>query len=74
MQPELWKKIQDVCDKLSKVTYENLTKIIRLESTGSSTAAKSVEALPAEEIAGDPLELYRLEEEQKAPNVPGFKK
>ncbi len=43
MQPELWKKIQDICDKLSKVTYENLTKIIRLESTGSSTAAQKLD-------------------------------
>lgn len=43
MLPEQWKKIQDVCDKLSKVTYENLTKIIRLESTGSSTAAQKLD-------------------------------
>ena len=43
MQPDLWKKIQDICDKLSKVTYENLTKIIRLESTGSSTAAQKLD-------------------------------
>ncbi len=43
MLPEQWKKIQDTCDKLSKVTYENLTKIIRLESTGSSTAAQKLD-------------------------------
>ena len=43
MLPEQWKKIQDICDKLSKVTYENLTKIIRLESTGSSTAAQKLD-------------------------------
>jgi len=43
MQPDLWQKIQDICDKLSKVTYENLTKIIRLESTGSSTAAQKLD-------------------------------
>ena len=43
MQPELWKKIQDICDKLSKVTYENLTKIIRLEATGSSSAAQKLD-------------------------------
>ena len=43
MLPEQWKKIQDICHKLSKVTYENLTKIIRLESTGSSTAAQKLD-------------------------------
>jgi len=43
MQPDLWKKIQDICDKLSKVTYENLTKIIRLEATGSSSAAQKLD-------------------------------
>ena len=43
MLPEQWKKIQDICDKLSKVTYENLTKIIRLESTGSSSAAQKLD-------------------------------
>ena len=43
MQPDLWKKIQEICDKLSKVTYENLTKIIRLEATGSSTAAQKLD-------------------------------
>ena len=43
MLPEQWKKITDVCDRLSKVTYENLTKIIRLESTGSSTAAQKLD-------------------------------
>lgn len=43
MLPEQWKKIQDICDRLSKVTYENLTKIIRLESTGSSSAAQKLD-------------------------------
>ncbi len=43
MLPEQWKKITDICDRLSKVTYENLTKIIRLESTGSSTAAQRLD-------------------------------
>lgn len=43
MQPELFSKIQDICNKLSKVTYENLTKIIRLEKTGSSTAARQLD-------------------------------
>ena len=43
MLPEQWKEIQDICDKLSKVTYENLTKIIRLESTGSSSAAQKLD-------------------------------
>lgn len=43
MTPEQWKKINDICDRLSKVTYENLTKIIRLEQTGSSTAAQKLD-------------------------------
>lgn len=43
MLPEQWKKIQNICDRLSKVTYENLTKIIRLESTGSSSAAQKLD-------------------------------
>ncbi len=43
MTPDMWKKIQDICDRLSKVTYENLTKIIRLESTGSSSAAQKLD-------------------------------
>ncbi|WP_298771113.1 hypothetical protein [uncultured Fibrobacter sp.] len=43
MQQELWEKIKVICDRLSKVTYENLTKIIRLEATGSSTAAQKLD-------------------------------
>lgn len=43
MQQEQWDKIKDICDRLSKVTYENLTKIIRLESTGSSSAAQKLD-------------------------------
>jgi len=43
MQEEQWKKINELCDKLSKVTYENLTKIIRLDQTGSSTAAQKLD-------------------------------
>ena len=43
MLPEQWKEIKDICDRLSKVTYENLTKIIRLESTGSSSAAQKLD-------------------------------
>lgn len=43
MQQEQWKKINDLCDKLSKVTYENLTKIIRLNKTGSSSAAQKLD-------------------------------
>ncbi|MCF0223432.1 MAG: hypothetical protein HUK20_04120 [Fibrobacter sp.] len=43
MQEELWVKIRELCDKLSKVTYENLTKIIRLDKTGSSSAAQKLD-------------------------------
>jgi len=43
MTPEQWKKITELCDRLSKVTYENLTKIIRLEQTGSSSAAQKLD-------------------------------
>ena len=43
MEPATWQKILDLCDKLSNVTYENLTKIIRLESTGSATAARNLD-------------------------------
>ncbi len=43
MQEDQWKKINELCDKLSKVTYENLTKIIRLNQTGSSTAAQKLD-------------------------------
>lgn len=43
MTPEQWKQINELCDKLSKVTYENLTKIIRLNKTGSSSAAQKLD-------------------------------
>lgn len=43
MEPALWQKILDLCNRLSHVTYENLTKIIRLESTGSATAARNLD-------------------------------
>ena len=43
MEPATWQKILDLCDKLSHVTYENLTKIIRLESTGSASAARNLD-------------------------------
>lgn len=43
MQPEDWKKVTELCDRLSNVTYENLTKIIRLEKTGSATGARNLD-------------------------------
>ena len=43
MEPATWQKIIDLCNRLSHVTYENLTKIIRLESTGSATAARNLD-------------------------------
>jgi hypothetical protein len=43
MEPATWQKILDLCNRLSHVTYENLTKIIRLESTGSATAARNLD-------------------------------
>ena len=43
MQEEQWNKILELCNKLSKVTYENLTKIIRLDQTGSSSAAQKLD-------------------------------
>lgn len=43
MQKDQWEKINELCDKLSKVTYENLTKIIRLNKTGSSSAAQKLD-------------------------------
>ena len=43
MEPATWQKILDLCNRLSNVTYENLTKIIRLESTGSATAARNLD-------------------------------
>ena len=43
MDAALWKKVVDLANRLSNVTYENLTKIIRLESTGSATAARNLD-------------------------------
>ena len=43
MESATWQKILDLCNRLSNVTYENLTKIIRLESTGSATAARNLD-------------------------------
>ena len=37
MTPENMKKVVDLCNQISNITYENLTKIIRLEQTGSAT-------------------------------------
>lgn len=43
MDSSTWQKIQDLCDKLSNVTYENLTKIIRLNVTGSASLARNLD-------------------------------
>ena len=43
MDASTWQKILDLCNKLSNVTYENLTKIIRLEQTGSATGARNLD-------------------------------
>ncbi|MCF0225053.1 MAG: hypothetical protein HUK20_12355 [Fibrobacter sp.] len=43
MEAETWKKVCEICDRLSTVTYENLTKIIRLEQTGSSSSAQKLD-------------------------------
>lgn len=43
MDAVAWQKILDLCDKLSNVTYENLTKIIRLDATGSATGARNLD-------------------------------
>ena len=43
MDASTWQKILDLCEKLSNVTYENLTKIIRLEQTGSATGARNLD-------------------------------
>lgn len=39
-----------MCNKLSNVTYENLTKIIRLEQTGSATSARNLDDSDQNEI------------------------
>lgn len=43
MQQEIQQKIREICDKLSNVTYENLTKIIRLEKSGEANAARNLD-------------------------------
>jgi len=43
MDASTWQKILDLCTRLSNVTYENLTKIIRLEQTGSATGARNLD-------------------------------
>ena len=43
MEQESWQKILELCNRLSAVTYENLTKIIRLESAGSATRARNLD-------------------------------
>ena len=43
MTPENMKKVVDLCNQISNITYENLTKIIRLEQTGSATAARKLD-------------------------------
>ena len=43
MTPESMKKVVDLCNQISNITYENLTKIIRLEQTGSATGARKLD-------------------------------
>ena len=43
MEQSSWQKILELCNRLSTVTYENLTKIIRLESAGSATRARNLD-------------------------------
>ena len=43
MLPENMKKVVDLCNQISNITYENLTKIIRLEQTGSATGARKLD-------------------------------
>ena len=43
MSPEKFKKVVDLCNQISNITYENLTKIIRLEQTGSATGARKLD-------------------------------
>ena len=43
MTPENMKKVVDLCNQVSNITYENLTKIIRLEQTGSATGARKLD-------------------------------
>ena len=43
MTPENMKKVVDLCNQVSNITYENLTKIIRLEQTGSAAGARKLD-------------------------------
>ncbi|MBR6854027.1 MAG: hypothetical protein IKN03_01280 [Fibrobacter sp.] len=43
MSPEKFKKVVDLCNQISNITYENFTKIIRLEQTGSATGARKLD-------------------------------
>ena len=43
MTPENMNKVVDLCNQISNITYENLTKIIRLEQTGSATGARKLD-------------------------------
>jgi hypothetical protein len=43
MTPENMKKVVDLCNQISNITYENLTKIIRLEQTGSANGARKLD-------------------------------
>ena len=43
MDAATWQKVLDLCNRLSGVTYENLTKIIRLEQSGSATRARNLD-------------------------------
>ena len=43
MTLENMKKVVDLCNQISNITYENLTKIIRLEQTGSATGARKLD-------------------------------
>lgn len=43
MDASTWQKVLDLCNRLSGVTYENLTKIIRLEQSGSATRARNLD-------------------------------
>lgn len=50
MDSSTWQKILDLCNRLSHVTYENLTKIIRLDATGSATGARNLDDSDRNEI------------------------
>ncbi len=50
MSPEKFKKVVDLCNQISNITYENLTKIIRLEQTGSATGARKLDDIDQNDI------------------------